>query len=120
MSAILIVDDFADTAASWQDLFQLHGHDTRTATSTTQALARLDGWVPDVALLDLSMPGADGFELARLLRASAPRLVLIAVTGFSSDEYREQARAAGFDHFFVKPADPDALVRLLETDAKCR
>ena len=116
--AVLIVDDCLDTVATYQDLFQLHGYDAHTAVSAGEALAQLDGWEPDVALLDLSMPRTDGFELARRLRApGASRPVLVAVTGLTSDEYRERALAAGFAHFLVKPADPEQLVRLLRTCA---
>jgi CheY-like chemotaxis protein len=95
-----------------------HGYDVRTAVSAEGALALLDGWAPDVALLDLLMPRADGFELARRLRApGASRPVLVAVTGMSSDEHLERALAAGFSYFLVKPADPRELMRLLQTCA---
>src|SRR4030095_1939041 len=65
---VLVVDDDADTVATYQDLFELCGYDTRIALSADGALALLDGWEPDVAILDLSMPRADGFVLARQLR----------------------------------------------------
>jgi CheY-like chemotaxis protein len=116
--AVLVVDDFPDTVATYRDLFQLHGYDVRTALSAEEARAPLDGWAPDVALLDLLMAGADGFELARRLRApGATHPVLVAVTGLTSDEDRERALAAGFSYFLVKPADPNELVQLLRACA---
>jgi CheY-like chemotaxis protein len=66
---ILIVDDSEDTVVSCAELLGLDGHETRGAQSGDEALARLDGWEPDVALVDLCMPGMDGFELARLICA---------------------------------------------------
>jgi CheY-like chemotaxis protein len=116
---VLIVDDFPDTVASCAELLKLYGHDTRTAKSAGEALALLDGWEPDVALLDLRMPGTDGFELARWLRvrgASCP--LLVAVTGQNTKVFRERATAAGFDHFWVKPVDPDVMTDLLREHAR--
>ena len=116
--AVLVVDDCPDTVATYRDLFQLHGYDVRTAVSAAEALALLDGWEPDVALLDLWMPRADGFELARRLRGpGTTHPVLIAVTGLCSDESRQRAEDASFDHYLLKPADPSEVLRLLHTCA---
>ena len=72
-----------------------------------------------MALVDLRMPGMDGFELARWLRvqgASCP--LLVAVTGQSTKAFRERAAAVGFDHFLVKPVDPDVITDLLRDYAR--
>jgi CheY-like chemotaxis protein len=69
-------------------------------------------------ILDLMMPRGNGFDLARRLRGpGATRPVLVAVTGLSSDEHRERARADGFDHYLLKPADPNEVMRLLRSRA---
>ena len=111
---VLIVDDCPDTTASYAELLGLYGHDVRTAQSAREALALLDGWEPDVALVDLWMPRTDGFELARWLRVrgtGAP--LLVAVTGMGALSYRERAAEVGFDYFLVKPVDPDVITDLL-------
>jgi CheY-like chemotaxis protein len=119
--SVLVVDDYPDAAAACGELLALHGFDVSIAQSAHEALARLDGWEPDVALLDLRMPGLDGYELARWLcvRGNACP-ILVAVTGLTARAHRERAMAVGFDHFLVKPVDPDVLVRLLDTCAATR
>jgi CheY-like chemotaxis protein len=115
---VLVVDDCADTAASCAELLHLYGHDARTAERAGEALARLDGWEPDVALVDLWMPGVSGFDLARWLRVRGARCpLLVAVTGLETKTYRERAAEVGFDHFLVKPVDPDAIAALLRVYA---
>jgi CheY-like chemotaxis protein len=102
-----------DTVASCAELLGLYGYDARTAGGAAEARALLDGWEPDVALVDLCMPGLNGFELARRLCArGADRPLLVAVTGLGTRTYRDQA-AVGFDHFLVKPVDPDVMFDLL-------
>jgi len=118
---VLIVDDCADTVASCAELLNLYGHDARTAGSAGEALDLLDGWEPDVALVDLWMPGTSGFELARRLRArGAGCPLLVAVTGLGTETYRKWATADGFDHFLVKPVDPDVITALLRVYARAR
>lgn len=115
---VLIVDGCPDTTASYAELLGLYGHDARTAQSAREALALLDGWEPDVALVDPLMPGMDGFELARWLRVrgtSSP--LLVAVTGLDTKAYRERAAEVGFDYFLVKPVDPDMITDLLRAHA---
>jgi CheY-like chemotaxis protein len=119
--SVLVVDDYPDAAAACGELLALHGFDVSVAESSHAALARLDGWEPDVAVLDLRMPGLDGYELARWLRVRGDACpVLVAVTGLTSGACRERAMAVGFDHFLVKPVEPDVLVRLLGTYAAAR
>ena len=80
-----------------------------------QALEALDTFKPDIALLDIGMPGMDGYELARRIRAT-PRgrnLVLVALTGWGQADDKKRAADAGFDEHLTKPVDPDQLTRVL-------
>lgn len=116
--SILRVDDSADTVETSAALLRLFGYEVRTARSGAEALALLDGWQPEVALLDLRMPGMDGYELARCLcERPGGRPLLIAITGACTRADRERAEAAGFDHYLMKPVDPDALTGLLRDHA---
>lgn len=112
---VLIVDDNVDAADSLAMLLRLEGHDTETAYSATGALEAVERLRPEIVLLDVGLPQTDGYEIARYLRANntVPGIRLIALTGYGRDEDREQARAAGFDDHLLKPADMDALRRLL-------
>jgi CheY-like chemotaxis protein len=93
------------------------GHDVRTAYSGREALALAADFRPQVALLDIGMPGMNGYDLARQIRAAAwgRDILLVAVTGWGQDEDRRQAEAAGFDLHRVKPIDLDSLEDLLTT-----
>jgi CheY-like chemotaxis protein len=110
------VDDHRDSADSLSRMLGLHGHRVTTAYDGPGALvAATESW-PDVAVLDLGMPGMDGHELARRLRAQ-PRgeeVVLIALTGWEGEEYRRLSGEAGFDRFLVKPVSLDALIAAVE------
>jgi signal transduction histidine kinase/CheY-like chemotaxis protein len=108
---MLIVDDNEDSARSMATLQRLRGHETRTAFTGPDAVVAAAEFVPEVVLLDIGLPGMDGFEVARRLRAM-PALAgafLVAMTGYGSDEDKTQARAAGFDEYLVKPVDVDRL-----------
>jgi signal transduction histidine kinase/DNA-binding response OmpR family regulator len=111
---VLIVDDNADAADSLAMLLSLAGHETEVAHNAHEALECLDSFRPDVALLDIGLPGMNGYELARCLRARRPRdMRLVALTGYGQAEDRQHAQAAGFDAHLVKPADLSALERTL-------
>jgi PAS domain S-box-containing protein len=112
---ILLVDDNKDSADSLAMLLRLWGHDVRTVADGREALAVAPAYRPDLVLLDIGLPGLDGYEVARRLRTEPwiGQTVLVALTGYASDEDRRQARAAGFAHHMVKPVDFDALRRLL-------
>lgn len=112
---ILVVDDNVDAAESLSMLLALHGHEVRTAGDAPGALALVDGFVPDIAFLDIGLPGMSGHELATRLRAD-PRLgaaVLVALTGWGRDEDVQRSREAGFDHHLTKPVDVDAVLALV-------
>lgn len=112
---VLVVDDNADSANMLAMLLRLAGHDAQAAYDGTSALARAASFVPEVAFLDIHLPDMTGYDLARQLRQQPQfaGLLLVAMTGFDDDEDRRQAREAGFDHHLAKPADPDAVERIV-------
>jgi signal transduction histidine kinase/CheY-like chemotaxis protein len=113
--SVMIVDDNADSAESLAMLLDLYGYQTSVAADGPSALALFSQAPPQVAILDIGMPGMDGYELAQRLRqqqGSAP-LMLIALTGFGDEVVAQKARAAGFDHRLVKPLDLKVLQALL-------
>jgi PAS domain S-box-containing protein len=112
---ILVVDDNMDAARTLELLLKSLGHRLRVAFSGTEALRIAPDFDPHIVLLDIGMPGLDGYEVARRLRASDRRnaLRIIAVTGWGQEADREKSREAGFDLHLVKPVDPNELVRAL-------
>jgi PAS domain S-box-containing protein len=113
---ILIVDDNPDASAMLSDLLGALGHVIQTAHDGPSALALLDAFRPEIALLDLGLPVMDGYELARAMRASpaAAGARLYAVSGYGQERDRARTKDAGFDAHFVKPVDLDAIVRAFE------
>lgn len=112
---VLVVDDNHDIAASLGLLLELEGHTVRAAHSGLEALELVAAGAPDVALLDVGMPGMDGYQLAARLRAApgGDRMVLVAITGWGSAADKAKAAQAGFDQHLTKPVDPDQLVAML-------
>ena len=100
---ILVVDDNVDAAESLRDFFVLLGHDVQVAHDAAGALRLAVGRPPELALLDIGLPGMDGYELSRQLRAVAPDAFLVAATGYGQEADRRAARDAGFDRHLVKP-----------------
>jgi CheY-like chemotaxis protein len=112
---ILVVDDNHDAGDSLGMILRHLGAEVRIARDGAQALQVFADYDPAVVLLDLGMPGMDGYEVARRMRALSPgsRSSLVALTGWGQDEDRRRAREAGFDHHLVKPAELSALQALL-------
>lgn len=112
---VLIVDDYADSRDALRMMLQSEGARVRVAQDGPEALEALATGVPDVVLADMRMPGMDGCELARRVRAipALTRVGLIAVSGVAEPESIAVARAAGFDDYVVKPVDEDALIQTL-------
>ena len=111
----LVVDDHLDAAESLAIFLDYVGVDSRTAMDGQEALAVATEWQPDIGIFDLHMPGLDGVELARQIRAQTwkSRPLLIAVTGWS-DRGRESALSSGFDHWAQKPVEPMVLVQMIQ------
>jgi CheY-like chemotaxis protein len=108
---VLVVDDNIDAAESIAVFLRLEGHEVRTVSDGPQAVAIAQVFAPQVAVIDIGLPGMSGYEVARRLRlkgAESPAL-LIALTGYGQKEDRARSTEAGFDHHFVKPADPRAI-----------
>jgi CheY-like chemotaxis protein len=113
--SVLVVDGYPDAAVSLADLLVLVGHQARVAFDADGALAEIRADRPDVVISETVLPGTNGYELARRIAAlPGPRPCLIAVTTQGRDPDRERARAAGFDHLLLKPADPAELLGLVE------
>ncbi|HWI12869.1 MAG TPA: PAS domain S-box protein [Burkholderiales bacterium] len=112
---VLVVDDNIDAAKSLGMLLKSLGHDTRVVHDGEQALETAAEFRPDVVLLDIGMPGLDGYEVARRLRAiEGQRAVrIVAVTGWGQETDRQKSRAAGFDLHLVKPLDLNELAHAL-------
>jgi two-component system, sensor histidine kinase len=96
-------------------MLRLDGAEVRVAGDTETALALCAEWVPDAAIIDIGLPGADGHALARALRAKLPdrALYLIAYTGWDGEDEIRRSVDAGFDAYLVKPATPDRIRALL-------
>jgi CheY-like chemotaxis protein len=112
---VLIVDDNSDAAESLARLLEISGHDVVSVTSGADALAHAEEGLPDVVLLDIGMPGMDGYEVARRLRAlpGSAEIKLIAMTGYGTLADRHESARSGIDHHLVKPVDLAALQTLL-------
>lgn len=112
---IVVVEDHADARTALEMVLNLDGHRVRTVAEGPEAVDVILAEQPDVALIDIGLPGIDGHEVARRLRA-APEgrdLVLVALTGYGRPDDARRAREAGFDAHLVKPVDIDELVRML-------
>ena len=110
---VLVVDDNVDAAESLRDLFTLLGHDVQVAHDGAEALRLAQARPPDVALLDIGLPGMDGHELAAHLRALVPDAFLVAATGYGQEVDRRASHDAGFDRHLVKPLGVDELEGLV-------
>ncbi len=112
---VLVVDDNVDTTESLEMLLRDSGYDVRTAPDGPTALATALDYQPNVAMLDIGLPGLDGFEVAKRLRQQPllQKVVLIAMTGYGKDSDRQLAQEAGFDHYLVKPARFEQLQKIL-------
>jgi signal transduction histidine kinase len=112
---VLVADDNVDTVETFALLLRQSGHDVRTAYDGEAAVQAAMEYQPDVALLDIGLPGLTGYEVAKRIRLepSLQSMVLIASTGYGQDSDRRAALQAGFNHHLVKPADFDKLEQIL-------
>jgi two-component system OmpR family response regulator len=112
----LIVEDNADSASVLSKLLETLGYIVEIARNGTEALTVAASFAPEVVLIDIGLPGLDGWQVARELRRSGgEKTLLIAVTGLWVEKDRFQSKEAGFDHYFMKPLDLEALKSLLVT-----
>ena len=118
---ILLVDDNADAGEMLAALLEMDGHEVVMAQSGPAALARLADTSPDVILLDIGLPGMDGYEVARHIRGRADLrdVLLVAVTGYGQAHDRQRTARAGFDHHLTKPVDLAHLRQILSQVAEC-
>jgi CheY-like chemotaxis protein len=116
---VLIADDNVDAADGLRRLLELQRHQVEVVHDGEAAVAALSRSEPEVVLLDIGLPGLDGLEVARRIRArgGGHRPLLVAVTGLGRAEDRQRSAEAGFDHHLVKPIDLASLNALLDRAA---
>jgi signal transduction histidine kinase/FixJ family two-component response regulator len=112
---VLIIDDNMDAADSLHALLRDYGFSCASALDGPAGLEAVTTFGPDAILLDLGLPGLDGYEVARRIRSlvDGDRFLIVAVTGYGEERDRERSAAAGFDAHLVKPVDPDQLLTVL-------
>jgi PAS domain S-box-containing protein len=112
---VLVVDDSRDTARTLKILLELAGHEVRVVHDGLATLPACRNFDPDVVLLDIGLPGMDGYEIARQLRSEqkSSRPLVVAISGYGQAEDKKRAREAGFDFHMTKPVDPEALGSLI-------
>ena len=114
---VLVVDDNVDTVTTLALLVKESGHEVRTAYDGSTVLEAALDYRPDVVLLDIGLPGLNGFEVAKRLRQqpALQNVVLVAMTGYGQESDRQRSKEAGFDHHLVKPGDFGKVLQILAT-----
>jgi CheY-like chemotaxis protein len=117
---VLVVEDNVDTATSLALLLTESGHDVRTAHDGPTALGAALDYRPDVALLDIGLPGLDGFEVAKRMRQQPifQKVMMVAMTGYGKASDRQRSQEAGFDHYLVKPVKFEKVQEILARVSK--
>ena len=112
---IVLVEDHEDSRQLLKMLLETKGFSVVEASDGLSAITAIQATQPDVALVDIGLPGLDGYEVARTIRtdSSLDRLVLVALTGYGRDSDVQRAKAAGFNHHLTKPVRPEVLEALL-------
>jgi CheY-like chemotaxis protein len=115
---VLLVDDNADSTEPLSLLLQAKGYETRVAVEGAEAITIADEFEPNCVLLDLGLPGIDGYEVARRLRERpyGSQLKLVALTGWAGKEIRIKAAEAGFDYHLVKPVNWEELESIVTAE----
>jgi CheY-like chemotaxis protein len=119
---ILVVEDEVDIATALGDLLELWGYEVRVVHDGLEATKVALSYLPEVVLLDIDLPGMDGYQIAQWLQQDTrlAKTVRVAVTGYGQEEDRRRAQEAGFDYHFTKPVAPIILQELLAHLQKCR
>jgi len=111
---VLVVDDNEDAALSLAMMLDVMGYEVRTAYDGLEAVKAADEFRPEAALLDIGLPTLSGYDIARHIRGNrGDEVLLVAITGWGTEEDVKRSQEAGFDHHFTKPADPDRLRTIL-------
>ncbi len=111
---VLIIEDNRDAREMFRMMLELSGHEVLEAEDGYSGLRVLESERPDIAFIDVGLPGIDGYEVARRFHRQSPSdVLLIALTGYGTPEALERSRVAGFDHHLIKPISADTLARLL-------
>ncbi|MGH8198783.1 MAG: response regulator [Steroidobacteraceae bacterium] len=112
---VLLIEDKRDARETFRMMLELAGHQVLEAEEGRSGLELLRTELPDIAVIDVGLPGLDGYEIASQFRQhpQSHKVVLVALTGYGTPEARERSRAAGFDHHLIKPIDPDVLRTLM-------
>ena len=115
---VLIVEDNQDAGEMYRILIELYGHEALLAENGPRGLEILKSARPDIALVDIGLPGFDGYEVAAQVRSDpgCRHVRLVAMTGYGQPEDRRRALASGFDAHLVKPVRADELARILELE----
>ena len=112
---VLLIEDNRDARETFRMMLELAGHEVLEAEEGQTGLELLKTALPDVAVIDVGLPGLNGYEIASRFRREPQgnRVLLVALTGYGTPEARERSRAAGFDHHLIKPVDPAVLRDLM-------
>jgi CheY-like chemotaxis protein len=117
-----VVDDNVDTVLSFSMLLKESGNEVRTAHDGPTAVQIATEYVPDVVLLDIGLPGLNGYEVAKQIRTkpTLKNVVLVALTGYGQESDRQASMEAGFNHHLIKPARLEQVRKILASVAEQR
>ena len=117
---VLLIEDNRDAREMLRLMLELAGHVVYDAADGVRGLELLEVEHPDVAIVDIGLPGLDGYQVARRIREhpNGRAMLLLALTGYGLPSAYQQSDKAGFDRHLIKPVDPDELARLLREDAR--
>jgi len=112
---VLVIEDNRDARETFRMMLELAGHQVLEAEEGRKGLELLKTELPDIAVIDVGLPGMDGYQIASAFRRepASKQVMLVALTGYGTPEARERSRAAGFDHHLIKPIDPEVLRGLM-------
>jgi CheY-like chemotaxis protein len=112
---VLVIEDNRDAREMFRVMLELAGHEVLEAEEGLSGLELLKAERPDIAIIDVGLPGLNGYEIARRFRAECDGVgvLLVALTGYGTAEARERSRQVGFDHHLIKPVNPDTLQELM-------
>ncbi|HEX5462726.1 MAG TPA: ATP-binding protein [Steroidobacteraceae bacterium] len=119
---VLVIEDNRDARETFRMMLELAGHQVLEADEGRKGLELLKTELPDIAVIDVGLPGMDGYQIASTFRKEprSKQVILVALTGYGTREARERSRAAGFDHHLIKPIDPEVLRELMVEEPPSR